>query len=215
MFTRLIQRASVSGALMMAIGLLAITEATHAVPVTIDMTAHGQGVFDQEFFKSQGIIFTEGDFVGFIQGDEALGLVEGASHPGTLRISGLFAPGAVTSISAQIAPGFQGTAVYRLAALDVLSNIIASRSVLVTQDEGDPENSGFGYFTIALSELPGPVGFFVDNTFVRSSFPVNRTTDGGVSSITFNTTVPEPTAITLVGIGLAALGFLRRGKAQL
>jgi hypothetical protein len=59
-------------------------------------------------------------------------------------------------------------------------------SVTVTQDTGDPEHSGFGYFTIELSDLvPPATRFTLENRFVRSSFGGNRI-NYGVSTITFS-----------------------------
>ena len=57
---------------------------------------------------------------------------------------------------------------------------------LIQARRGDPANSGFGYFTMTLTNLPGPAGSFaLDNVFVRSSFPQNGVIPFGVSSITY------------------------------
>ena len=71
--------------------------------------------------------------------------------------------------------------------------------MVVTEDEGDPGNQGFGYFTVDLGTLPRPAtSFTFRNRFVRSSFgtpdcggePVERRFSYGVRSITF-TVVPN------------------------
>jgi hypothetical protein len=127
------------GGLVVAVNLLPMAHEAFAIPITIDMSTHGAGPFNKNFFKSKGVVFTAGGCcVALLQGDLAVGNLGG-------RIAGLFAPAAVTSISVKVAPGLQGTTVFRLAALDVLSNVVASKSILVTQDLGDPEHSGFGY----------------------------------------------------------------------
>lgn len=191
---------------VIAVFFVAINEAG-AIPITVDMSDHGGGTFDQEYFKPQGVIFTDGGFIGYVQGDDALIFDQSNG------ITGLFAPAAVTSISVDIAPWLQGTWAYRLAALDVLSNIIDSETILVTQDSGDPENSGSGYFSIELAGLPGAVGFLVDSTYIRDSHgnaPGNNI--AALSSMSF-TTVPEPATFALFGIGLVGWGFIRRKKA--
>src|SRR5262249_11372011 len=40
--------------------------------VVIDFSTHGQGSFPADFYNREGIVFTAGSFVGFIQGDDAL-----------------------------------------------------------------------------------------------------------------------------------------------
>ena len=83
-----------------------------------------------------------------------------------------------------VAPGSQGTAEYTLTAFGS-GTVVGSASKTVTQDTGDPEHSGFGYFTIDLGGLTVPATrFTLENRFVRSSFGGNRI-DFGVSSITY------------------------------
>lgn len=191
------------------IGVIFITMSeADAVPINIDISVHGGGPFDQDFFKPKGVVFSEGDFVGFVQGDDALIFDQSNG------IRGSFAPAAVTNISVEVAPYLQGTWAYRLAALDVLSDIIDSKTILVTQDSGDPEHSGFGYFPIELTGLPGAIGFFVESSFIRNSF---GTTPGNniaaLSSISF-TPVPEPATFALFGIGLAGLVVISRQRMK-
>ena len=187
--------------------LITVSEAG-AVPVTVDMSDHGGGIFYQEYFRPKGVVFTDGDFVGYVQGDDALVFDQSNG------ITGLFAPAAVTSISVDIAPWLQGTWAYRLAALNVLSNIIDSKTILVTQDTGDPENTGFGYFSIELTGLPGAAGFLVDSTFIRTSYGTTSANNiAALSSISFSK-IPEPATFALFGIGMAALGLIRRQRIK-
>jgi hypothetical protein len=194
---------------VIAIILLAHSGNARAVPVTIDMSDHGGGTFNRDYFQNEGVVFTEGDFVGYVQGDDALIFDQNNG------LSGLFTLGPVTDISVEIAPWLQGTWAYRLAALDGLSSIIDSEAIVVTQDTGDPEHSGFGYFSIELTGLPGAVGFLVESTFIRTSY---GTTPGNnvaaLSEMSFTTTVPEPATLSLFGIGLAGLRLMSRRRTS-
>lgn len=190
---------------------LTFTNEVSATPITIDMSSHGLGSFNQSYFMSDGVVFTEGNSVGFTQGDESLIFDFNGG------VAGLFAPVPVTSVSVRIAPRLQGTWAYRLAATDVLSNIIDSKTILVTQDVGDPEHSGFGYFSIELSGLPGAVGFFAESTFIRSSSGSGNNNDAALSSMSFTpfpvpAAIPEPSTVALFIIGLAGLLAIRAGN---
>ena len=146
-----------------------------ANPVTIDFSTHGQGPFDQSFYESDGVIFIQGSFVGYIQGDEAL----------VGPVAGIFKP-KVSSLSVRVAPANQGTAIYTLSALSSSGELVASTSVTVTQDEGDPANSVWGYFTLDLGPLPKKArSFTLTNTFVRSSFSLTTSIEFGVSVLSF------------------------------
>ena len=155
--------------------LLGITPTAQAATTTIDFSAAGVGPFDQSFFKKQGVVFTDGTFVGFVQSDEALiGPIAG-------KVRGGF-----TTLSLSVAPAFQGTATYTLIAFRK-GKEIARTSVTVTQDLGDPSTSPAGYFTISIGPLPKKAdSFSLSNKFVRSSFPNNTLIEFGVSSITFS-----------------------------
>jgi hypothetical protein len=132
--------------------------------VTIDFSTFGQGPFQADFYKKNGVIFTEGSFVGFIQGDEAL----------IGNVAGTFTP-PVSSLSARVAPGFQGTFEFTLTALSPSSNVIASQSVTVT------EPPSVRYVTIDLGDLPTKAKYFtLTSTGIPNGF--------GTSSITFETT---------------------------
>jgi hypothetical protein len=157
-----------------------------APSVTIDFSSFGSSkVFEPEFFRLDGILFPPEQcgssgcgtwFVQFIQGDAAL-----VGGP----VKATFAR-PISDLSVNVAPSLQGTATYVLNAFAESGALLATTSVTVTQDEGDPANSGFGYFTMSLTNLAGPAASFVlDNVFVRSSFPQNVTIPFGVSSISY------------------------------
>lgn len=129
---------------------------------TVDFSTHGEGPFQADFYKKDGVTFTAGSFVGFVQGDEAI----------IGDIAGTFTP-PVSSLSVRVAPGFQGTFPFTLTALDASSTVIASESVTVTED-----GSG-GYVTIDLGVLPAQATYFT-LTGIPDSY--------GVSSITYATT---------------------------
>jgi hypothetical protein len=151
-------RAAMIALVVCLIGITAPTAfAAKQTSTIIDFSQAGQGPFDQSYFP--GVQFTEGSFVGIVQGDEALiGPVAGSAKK------------KFTSISASFAPAAQGTAIYTLTAYKG-KNAVGSTSVTVTQDLGDPETGPFGYATISLSGLPRADSFSLRNTFVRSSFP--------------------------------------------
>ena len=146
-----------------------------AISETIDFSTAGEGTFQPKSFKKQGMVVTQGDFVGFVQGDQALiGPVAGTFHP------------SVCSISLRVAPAFQGTAAYTLRAYSGSGNVVGSTTVVVTQDIGDPENGTPGYFVIELTELSQKAQTFtLENQFIRSSFPQNTQISFGISSITY------------------------------
>jgi hypothetical protein len=138
---------------------------------------HGQGEFESGFYKKEGAVFTEGESVGFIQGDEAL----------VGPVAGAFMPPAA-GLSVRVAPGLQGTAEYTLTAYDGASRVIALRSVVVTEDTGDPATIFFGYFTLELDVLSDGARYFsLTNRFIRSSFPEITFIPFGISSLTYAT----------------------------
>jgi len=153
---------------------------------TIDFSSFGSSKdFEPDFFRLDGILFPPEQcgssgcgtwFVQFIQGDAAL-----VGGP----VTATFAR-PISDLSVQVAPSLQGTARYVLNAFAESGALLATTSVTVTQDEGDPANSGFGYFTMSLTNLAGQAKSFVlDNVFVRSSFPQNVVIPFGVSSISY------------------------------
>ena len=154
----------------------AIAPVAAAAPQTstiLDFSEAGQGPFDQSYFS--GINFTDGSFIGYVQGDDALvGPVAGSAKK------------KFTSISANFAPAGQGTAVYTLTAYKG-KVAVGSNSVTVTQDSGDPESGPFGYATISLSALPKNADAFrLSNSFVRSSFPHITLIEFGTASISIS-----------------------------
>jgi len=157
---------------------MAIPGCRSATSQTLDFSTPGEGPIQPDFFKRQGLVLTEGNFVGFVQGDQALiGPVAGGFHP------------SVCSLSLRVAPALQGTAAYTLTAYSSSGEAVGSTTVIVTQDSGDPENESPGYFSIALTDLSQRAQTFtLENQFIRSSFPQNTQIPFGVSSITYTTT---------------------------
>lgn len=144
----------------------------------IDFSSAGEGIFLQpDFFKRQGLILTQGDFVGFVQGDDALiGPIAGSFHPSVCRLS------------LRVAPALQGTAAYTLTAFAPSGEMVSQATVTITQDSGDPENGPFGYFTIELTNLTPRANYFtLENRFIRSSFPQNTQIPFAISSLTYTT----------------------------
>ena len=152
-------RASSTFAMLLAVSFVFAPAAPAAPPATtIDFSTVSQGPFDQSFFKKEGVVFTEGSFVGFVQSHNALiGPVAGDVRGGFARLS------------AEVAPDHQGTATYTLAAFDKGKQI--QDSITVTQDTGDPTTGPPGYFAISIGPLSQAGALSLTNVFVRSSFP--------------------------------------------
>jgi hypothetical protein len=159
--------------------------------VSVDFSSFGGigVIFEHDFYRSDGILFPPEQCgpagcdpwtIDLIQGDAAL-LAENQFGPVRARFTR-----PVSSLSVRVAPALQGTARYVLKAFAASGKLLARTSVTVTQDSGDPADTGFGYFTISLSNLPGPAkSFTLDNVFLRSTFPTNDNIPYGVSSISY------------------------------
>jgi hypothetical protein len=92
----------------------------------------------------------------------------------------------VASVSFRVAPAVQGTAAYVSTAFSANGKRLAGTAVRVTQDSGDPADTGPGYFTIGLANLPaGATRVQLTNEFVRSSFSHITQIDYGVASISY------------------------------
>ena len=149
--------------------------AARPASATIDFSQHGEGQFNRSYFKKDAT-FTEGSWVGYIQGDQAL--VGPASGTAEKKF---------TSISASVAPATQGTATYTLTAYKANGKPIASSSATITQDTGDPQTGPWGYTTISLGGLPKKAkSFRLSNSFARSSHSHITQIEFGVSSITLS-----------------------------
>jgi hypothetical protein len=162
--------------LLLLAAFLAIVPAAGAAnqpSSTIDFTQAGEGPFDGSYFSQAG--FNEGSWVGYVQGDEAL------IGPAAGTAADKF-----TSISAQIAPAVQGTAVYTLEALGSNGTVLHSSSLTLTQDTGDPETSPWGYAKVELQGVPKKArSFRISNRFVRSSFAHTTQIEFGVAEISW------------------------------
>jgi hypothetical protein len=160
--------------------------ATQFCNVTIDFSTHGQGPLDPNFYRNDGISFSEqggGLFVGFIQGDDALSSepIGGQSGP----IKGTLIP---PIVGLSLRPAAQGTTEYTLTTFDPSGRSIASNSVVVTQDTGDPQTGSAGYFTINIASMSRKAkSFILANRFIRSSFD-NTGIGFGISAITLTRT---------------------------
>ncbi len=158
---------------------------------TIDFSTFGDSLeFDPLFFQDDGVVFPLKQcgsggcgtwFVGYIQGDAAL-----AGGPLAAPIEATFTE-PIRGLSLRIAPSLQGTAEFTLNAMDSGGQLLARKSVTVTQDTGEPLTDPFGYFTIELVRLPEPAtSFRLESKDVRSSFGLTGRAIGfGVSSISF------------------------------
>ncbi len=161
-----------------------------APEVTVDFSSFGEGLFDPNFFRLDGIVFPSQQcgsvgcvplVVSFVQGDDAL-----LGDPSFGFVTAKFTR-PVSNLSLSFAPDRQGTATYVLKAYSGSGKVIASSSITVTEDFGDPANEGFGYHVVSLTNLSTPaVSFTLDSIFVRSSFPSNTEIGYGVSSISYS-----------------------------
>jgi hypothetical protein len=158
--------------------------------VTIDFTSVGVGnVLEPDFYRSDGIRFSpqQCGFAGcrtwsveLIQGHAAL-----LGEPQFGPVKATFTR-PISGISLRVAPALQGTVRYVLKAFAASGKLVGTTAVTVTEDFGDPANSGFGYHTISLPNLPRPAkSFTFHSVFVRSSFPTNTEIPYGVSSISY------------------------------
>src|SRR5688572_9992764 len=87
--------------------LVSSSNAATVTQVTVDFSTHGTGSFDSDFYKKDGVRFTQESDVGFVQGDEAL----------VGPIAATFTP-PISGLSVRLAPFVQGTAEYVLTAFD-------------------------------------------------------------------------------------------------
>lgn len=160
-----------------------------ASDVTIDVSGAGVGTsVDSRLFRADGLVLPESqcvpDCAGWqivgVQGDEAL-----PQPPGLGQLEGRFVR-PVSELSLRVAPSLQGTARYLLRVFGAGGRALAEQSLTVTQDFGDPANTGFGYFEIGVSGLTRPaLSFSLESSFVRSSFPENTAIPYGVASLSF------------------------------
>jgi hypothetical protein len=175
-----------------------------AIPITVDFSQHGEGPFDRNFFASSGIVFTQGDFVGFVQGDDAL--IGGTDFP----IAGSFLT-PVTSLAVSVAMGFQTVSDFTLTVYDASSAPIGATTFRLNQDTGDAGFMGFGYFTIDLLNIPQPAySFQLTDQFVSSSFGFTSS-EWGVSTLVFNQ-VTEPGTAALFALCLSAIALCRKAR---
>jgi hypothetical protein len=154
-------------------GVTAAAELLIWARVTIDFSTLPEGEFDPDYFESDGIVFpsercgSEGCAGWYIVLGGGVNALLGQAGFGGVHAT---FTDPIYKIAVHLAPREQGTATYILNALSASGDTIATASVTVTQDTGDPENTGFGYFDLALPNLPEPAyAFELDNVFVRST----------------------------------------------
>lgn len=166
--------AGIATALLCTLVLAAHATAAAPTTVAIDFSQHGEGALNPSYFK--GVEFTEGSWVGYVQGDQALvGPVAATAKK------------EFTSVSATVAPATQGTATYTLTAYKGDGKPIAQNSITVTQDTGDPQTGPWGYETVTLEGLPKKAkSFRLTNSFVSSSHSHITQIEFGVASITLS-----------------------------
>ena len=157
--------------------------------VIVDFSSFGADkLFDPHFYRSDGIVFppeqcgTSGCNpwrTRTIQGDAAIDMDLNKTLSATFTRP-------ISSLQLSVAPSQQGTATYVLNIFDASGGLLATTSVTVTEDFGDPANTGFGYFTMSVTNLAKPgKSFTLTDVFVRSSFPLNTDMPFGVSSIAY------------------------------
>ena len=136
----------------------------------------------RDFYEAQGVVLNRTYYVSLVQGDEAVVLDGGIAR----GIAGTFRGPPARSISVEVAPAFQGTASYTLTARDQRDRVVGRKSVIRTEDTGDPADQGFGYFTVAVGSLPRPArSFTVTNQFIRRSYGPLRCVGGGTACFSF------------------------------
>ncbi len=160
-----------------------------ASEVTVDFSSFGEGTLDPNFYRLDGVVFPSevcGSVVcaplvvSVAQGHDAL-----LGNPYFGFVMATFTR-PVSDLSLSFAPDLQGTATYVLKAYSGSGKLIASTSITVTEDFGDPANEGFGYHVVSLTKLSTPaVSFTLDSIFVRSSFPSVTHIGYGVRSISY------------------------------
>ena len=174
-----------------------------AIPITVDFSEHGVGPFNQNFFTASGIAFTQGDFVEFVQGDDALiGITDFA-------ITGNFLT-PVTSLAVTVAMATPTVSDFTLTVYDANSAPISATTFRLNQDTGDPGFMGNGYFTINLLNIPQPAySFQLADLFVSSSFGDFNSSNWGVSTLVLNQ-VPEPGTAALLSVSLLGIALCRK-----
>jgi hypothetical protein len=155
-----------------------------------------------DVFQAEGLTFDKSYFVGFVQGHSAL-IFGGPTDP-VGPITGSFGSAHISSISVEVAAGFQGAATYTLSALNAHSHVIDSISAA---------HSETGYYDIGLTGLHGASGFVLSvDSQLHSNF------ESGLTSITFNTAaVPDDSSTgILLTVALIALlcAWVRRATRE-
>lgn len=190
-------RAVVLVVVLAAVGLLVSTAYAGVGDreATIDFSTYPTGgdvtTFDPAFYRADGILFppqrcgTAGcdDWLvsPLIQGEPSL---IGQPQYGPIEAS-FTRP--VSTISLRVAPALQGTATYVLKAYSASNQLLAAASLTVTQDFGDPANTGFGHFNVGVANLSKPAKRFTfESVFVRASYVlIPPAIPYGVSSISY------------------------------
>jgi hypothetical protein len=185
--------------LLLALGLVLLAGLTFASPVAassrhaqtavVDFSAIGSGNnMPPDYFEPEGVQFAPQQcygspachpwFVGWIQGDDAIG---GGQYGGPIVAQFIWP---VADVSVSVAPAYQFKAKYVLTAFDADGGLVARKVIVESQDQGLPGLSPFGYFTISLENLTRPAcRFSIRTYFVAASNPANKIADFGLSTI--------------------------------
>ncbi len=187
-----------------AIFLLGVeTRSLRAAQVVVSFsTAPPNAFLDPAYYHSAGLTLGDSHYVtSTLQGSPALVVSQNAMT--TLPITGDFSTG-VTALSVEIAPFFQGAAVYHLVAFDVDSLPILDHSIRIVQDENDPLSGPFGYVKLGLGPLKRLATSFQLTSSFERGYGQLTAIDYGIRTISF-TPVPEPMSAS---IALAAVAML-------
>ena len=145
---------------------------------------------DPHFFESQGVVFADDYMVGFSNGHAVLDA--GWTQPPTTIAGSFTSP--VTSITASIRMGMQGTSAYTIVAYSKTGTPVGSGTITLTQNGLD----GNFYEVTANALSPGATSFSIDGAIAY-----------GVKSITYSTAAGDQTPYVVAEVPVASYGGLR------
>lgn len=154
---------------------------TYAQDTTIDFSKHSPGQrFDQDFFYySDGIFFADDNFVGFIQGDDALVPPSDKKRRIAGPITAVLACG-TRNLKVTFAAGFQGLYKYTLRGFDISDVLVAEETTVID------ERGNVGYRTLSFSQLSTPIVSFSLQASLQA-VEVNNVPSFGMRTVEFDT----------------------------